>query len=602
MISESIPDLYRERTFRFSLLKHRLTRRINLISLLRLITFCFLIGTLFLSGRFGIRITVTAGTILVVIFLFLVRSFADLTKKRKIAGIKSEINAAELNCVEGDWNGFDDGREYDDEEHSYCRDLDIFGPHSLFQYLNRSAGIGGKSMLAAWLKSGAGKEVISRRQETVQELAGKLDWRQDFQVTGRLYPESREDRDELIRWVHEVDKTFLAPGWRVLLLVLPSATLALLVLSLFLIPFNIPVMLILIQLGIVSVYLRHINSYHNQVSRKYNLLKKFSTQLSLVENADFDSALAGDLQKELSLNERKASSSIRNLAGIADAFDRRLNMLVGSVLDALLMWDLQCITRLERWKRAHRELVPVWLKVVATVEALNSLGCFRFNNPSFVFPEIDPDRFGMKAGEMGHPLIPEKERVCNDFRLDENSHLMLITGSNMAGKSTFLRTCGINMVLGMAGAPVCAEHFRMKPMKILTSMRVSDSLHSRESTFYAELRKLKKILMLLRDQEEVFLLLDEILKGTNSRDKHTGSEMFIRQLADYRAPGMIATHDLELGSLERGLKGRIRNYCFEVRISNSGFHYDYKLREGIAQTLNATELMEQMGIRMRGHH
>jgi DNA mismatch repair ATPase MutS len=235
---------------------------------------------------------------------------------------------------------------------------------------------------------------------------------------------------------------------------------------------------------------------------------------------------------------------------------------------------------------------------VGAFDALNSLACYSYNNPENVFPALLEEEFRMTASKLGHPLIPPNERISNDLRLDAGNRFMLITGSNMAGKSTFLRTCGINLVLGMAGAPVCAESFEFTPARIYTSMRITDSLLSRESTFYAELKKLKRIITAFREDESAFVLLDEILKGTNSRDKHFGSEMFIRQLIDFNAAGLIATHDLELGRLEEELRGRIKNYCFEVQIEDSQFHYDYKLKEGIARTLNATELMRQMGIDM----
>jgi len=260
------------------------------------------------------------------------------------------------------------------------------------------------------------------------------------------------------------------------------------------------------------------------------------------------------------------------------------------------MWDLQCILRLEKWKSAYRDQLPVWLEVLGTYDALSSLACFSYNNPGYIFPLFTDKDFSLTACKLGHPLIPALERITNDFKLDRGNSFMLITGSNMSGKSTFLRTCGINLVLGMAGAPVCAENFEFTPSKIYTSMRVTDSLLSRESTFYAELKKLKRIITAFREKENAFVLLDEILKGTNSRDKHFGSEMLIRQLIDYRAAGMIATHDLELGRLEKELKAKIKNYSFEVQIEDAQFIYDYKLKEGVAQTLNATELMRQMGI------
>ena len=466
----------------------------------------------------------------------------------------------------------------------------------MYQYLNRCSGSGGRKRLAGWLKEAADTPEAMARQGAVKDLASNLDWRQEFQATGLLSPENDPEADDLLSWVSKKDTLFSSRKWQYILIILPAATLISLVLAFFVISFNIPIFLVLVQLGIVSVYLRRINLYHNQIGKKYSLLKKYGSLLSLIEKEEFQDPELNELKSGLLSGGEKVSASIRKLAAISDSFDRRLNMLLGAVLDGLLLWDLQCIARLENWKSRYRDQLPVWLQVIGSIDALSSLGCFFYNNPDYVFPEFSNNEFRLNAGKMGHPLIPPSERISNDFRLDKDNSFMLITGSNMSGKSTFLRTCGINLVLGMAGAPVCAEYFEFQPLKIYTSMRVTDSLLSRESTFYAELKKLKRIIIAFRDDENAFVLLDEILKGTNSRDKHFGSEMFIRQLIDFRAAGMIATHDLELGSLEEDLEGKIKNFCFEVQIRDSQFHYDYKLIEGIARTLNATELMRQMGI------
>jgi len=229
-------------------------------------------------------------------------------------------------------------------------------------------------------------------------------------------------------------------------------------------------------------------------------------------------------------------------------------------------------------------------------DSLSSFSAFYYTNNKFTFPSLK-DVFSLEATEIGHPMILEQERVCTDIKINSLGQFVLITGSNMAGKSTFLRTIGINMVLAMCGAPVCAKHFSVFPLQLFSSMRIGDDLSNRESTFYAELKRLKKILDEI-EKQEVFILLDELLKGTNSKDKLAGSIALIRQLIESKAAGIIATHDLALGELENEYPEKLRNYNFEVDIKNDQFFFDYKLKKGICNILNATELMKSMGLKV----
>jgi DNA mismatch repair ATPase MutS len=269
--------------------------------------------------------------------------------------------------------------------------------------------------------------------------------------------------------------------------------------------------------------------------------------------------------------------------------------ILGVILNGLLMWDLWCVIRLENWKKANASEMPGWFDILGKTEALNSFANYLFNTPGAHFPNPDPGII-LEAEALGHPLIPGKENIRNNIRLDSSGQFLLITGSNMAGKSTFLRTLGVNLVLAGAGAPVLAEKMSWQPMRIFSSMRVLDSLSSRESTFYAELKRLRMIIEVLQTGERILILLDEILKGTNSKDKHYGSEMFIRQLLKEDCSGVIATHDLELHRLENEFPRQLMNHSFEVQIENEEFIFDYTLRPGVCKTMNATELMKKMGI------
>jgi len=589
-------ETYREKARSFKLETEKIKKRLSLYSLLRLLFFISAIILLvrLINENLALAILSSLAT-LVLLFVFVKLGGKRAARKRLLAEL-IRINEEELLALNWQYPGFNDGREYADPEHPNTSDLDIFGENSLFQFLERCSITIGRDQLAEWLRHPIPVDEIRKRQEAVGELSGKVDWRQEFLAKGRMSGETREDYMQIIEWIKQNPFIISNRTFRSLLTLLPLLTILSLVLSIWWIPYNIPIFLVLIQLGIVGYNLRRINHHHNQVSRKFKLINNFSSLIEQIENVEFDSEYLLDLKTGLSASGIKAGQQLQRLAKIVVQFDRRLNMIMGFVLNALLMWDLQCIIRLEKWKIGNASRVRDWFGIIGKFEALNSFACFKYNMPACIFPEISAEDEILEAESLAHPLIPEKESIGNNVSIRKKGEFMLITGSNMAGKSTFLRTIGVNMVLASSGAPVMATKMKWQPLKILTSMRVRDSLSSRESTFYAELKRLRMIIEQIQSGERILIILDEILKGTNSRDKHFGSEMFIRQLVREGSTGIIATHDLELSILEDEFPGKIVNHCFEVQINDQEFVYDYKLRRGVCQTLNATELMKKMGI------
>jgi DNA mismatch repair ATPase MutS len=571
-------------------------KRINWYSLFRLLSFAAAIFLLIKFLSVNLYLAIGAALAAISILLLFVKRSSMLSARKQLLQELIEINNLEINTLQWDFSDFDGGQSYIDLEHPYSSDLDIFGERSLFQYLNRTSIAKGRECLAGWLSHPADSRSITDRQEAVEELCDKLDWRQEFYARGRLSKETDCDYTYLLKWLSTRPMILDNRVYKILLMLLPFLTICNLAMIAWLVPWNIPVTLILIQLGIVGWNLRRINHHHNQVSRKFDLLIKYAELIRLVEEEKFKSARLQALQEKLRSDGRSVGQKMRSLARIVIDFDRRLNMIMGVVLNGLLMWDLQCILRLERWKRTSARELPGWFAILGEFEALNSLASFLFNVPDSVFPIPDQDGPIIQAESLGHPLIIPKENISNDIRIDHFGQFMLITGSNMAGKSTFLRTVGVNLVLASAGAPVLAREMLFRPIEIFTSMRIRDSLSSRESTFYVELKRLRRIIDTHNQGQQALVLLDEILKGTNSRDKHFGSEMFIRQLIELNSAGLIATHDLELSKLETEFPDHIRNHCFEVQIENQEFIYDYKLRSGVCQTMNATELMKKMGI------
>ena len=587
--------IYRSRIEKYQNEIAVLKKRNNWYSVFRLLSFALAIFLLAIFLSLNVYLAIGTSLAAFSILLLFVNLGSRLSTRKKLLEELLNINLSELNALQGDISCYGSGEQYTDPEHSYTSDLDIFGKSSLFQYLNRTCINSGKQCLAGWLTSPTNPEIILDRQQAVAELSDRLDWRQEFYASGRLSKETDQDYEDLVSWLSTRPMMLGNRVYRILLILLPFLSISSLVLCFWLIPWNIPVTFILIQFAILGWNLRRINHHHNQVSRKFDLLVKYADLIRLIEQ-EFTADKLKTLQEELLINGISAGQQLRSLARMVVDFDRRLNMIMGVVLNGLLMWDLQCILRLERWKKNNARHLPGWFAVIGEFEALNSLATYRFNVPDAVFPVPSTEGPLIDAQSLAHPLIPGGENVPNDILIDHFGQFLLITGSNMAGKSTFLRTVGVSLVLASAGAPVLARKMLFRPMEIFTSMRVRDSLSSRESTFYAELKRLRKIIQAHEQGRQCLVLLDEILKGTNSRDKHFGSEMFIRQLIDLDSAGLIATHDLELSKMETEFPEHISNHCFEVQIEKEEFIYDYKLRSGVCKTMNATELMKKMGI------
>jgi DNA mismatch repair ATPase MutS len=335
----------------------------------------------------------------------------------------------------------------------------------------------------------------------------------------------------------------------------------------------------------------------NSITSKSKILNKFAQSLILIETTEFTSEYLKNIQKQLAVNEGQSpSNAIHQLSAILKYMDSNLNILVSIILNGLFMFNLHLLLKVEKWKKQNQVNVPNWFESIATIDALSSLANFAYNHPDYVYPVKVEDNFEFAAENLGHPLIAEEQRVTNNVEITGWNQFAIITGANMSGKSTFLRTIGVNYILAMAGAPVCASNLNFYPIQIHSSIRTSDSLIKHESYFYAELKRLKQIIDELESGRKKLILLDEILKGTNSKDKQSGSIALIEQLLYYKSVGLFATHDLMLGELAGRFPGQVSNLCFEIQIENDKMIIDYKLHKGVCKNLNATYLMKNMGI------
>ncbi len=538
--------------------------------------------------------------VLLSVFLFFV--LQDIKNNERIASTEQllAINEREIKVLQHDFLHLPSGEQYLGSQHEYASDLDIFGKASLFQYVNRTSSEQGNQLLANWFSHSGPSPVILYRQEAVEELSGMARWRQQFESLGFKNKLSYQAEHAIEAWLTNETSFIQKPVWKLLQVLLPLAGISLLGLhisgALAASPFYTLVLLflmisLLISKKVMPEYLQ-LNKIAPEISTLY-------TTIAHVEDVDFKAELLKIHKTDFESKNQKASVTVKKLKSILDRMDYRLNPLVFIPLNTFLFWDLHQVMALEKWKETNRQGISKWFHSIAGLEALSSLANLRFNNPSWIFPQIVPGKGVFSSIDLGHPLIPSAKRVTSNFSTTAKGTINLVTGSNMAGKSTFLRAVGVNIVLAMAGGPVCATKLELSPMKVMSSMRVSDNLEESTSTFYAELKKLKQIIEAVNRNEEVILLLDEILRGTNSADRHIGSAALIRQLLRHDAVGIVATHDLALASLEKEFPGQLKNYHFDVQVEGEELFFDYILKDGVCTSMNASLLMKKIGIEIK---
>lgn len=598
---QTIADLYLERSERFARQSKALRRRYDRLSILRLTVFFASTGLAILL--WSVHWLVACGFIMLFLagFYRLVQWHQGIQAEAEHLERMSAINAAEQAALGHDYKTFPNGAHFLHHDHPYALDLDLFGDYSFFQYTCRASTSIGQEQLAEYLLAPADIAEITARQEAVTELKPRLEWRQHFQALGADAKDDPRHLGMLRLWLQDED---LVRGNRLLttaLYLMPWWTLGALLLWIFYIPWPLFVLFLLPAAIILWKTTEKVNRIHLRTTHAANMLALYGRLLHHIESLDFTAPKLARLKESLNADEDFASRHLRRLAYIISQLNVRMNFFA-IFFNIGALWDLRWVYRLEKWKARLHGSLPVWFEALREFEALSSFANLWYNNPGWVLPQIK-DGSSLEAVNLGHPLIPAGKRVGNDLAMDTRGHIKLITGSNMAGKSTLLRTAGLNIVLTQAGAPVCAERMLLPPLQVFTSMRTQDALHESTSSFYAELKRLKVIIEAVKSAQNpgegelpVFSLLDEILKGTNSVDRHTGSAALIRQLIRLRGSGLIATHDLELGNMEATANGAIENLCMEVEIKNGKLFFDYKIEKGVSRSFNATLLMREMGI------
>jgi len=596
-LKDKISGDYRALIEKYSIERDEVGKRKFYISIVRFILFIGIVLSLWLAIFKEIELFWFVFLGVISVFLFLIKYHSKLFNRHSFLNRIIRINEEELLALNGDFSPFANGEEFEPNTHDYSQDLDVFGESSLYNKLNRTSTLFGSKKLSSWfLNPLLESNDIRRRQEAVSELSTMTTYCQEFRANGLVFEEKEEEFGFIKSWKEQVNIFIQNSVFKVLIYVIPAINLTALALFSFdFISAKLLSILLVLALLLVGFYTKKINLIHKKLSKRTKWLEKYVDLLKLIENQEFNSELLCELQQGLEIKHKKAYESILELSKILSALDSRLNVFAGILLNAFFVWDIRQILRMEIWKQDNIQKLEAWFDIIANLDSLNSIAVLSHNNPDWISPNISKDKKWLLK-EMHHPLMESDSSVPNDFYVDRVPFLNVITGANMAGKSTYLRTIGSNMLLAMIGAPVHAVKFEFYPIQIVSSLRTTDSLMKNESYFYAEIKRLQMIVQRLRAGEELFVLLDEILKGTNSHDKEEGSKSLLKQLVKLNAVGIIATHDLSLGKLSQDYEGIIQNQCFEVDIINDQLSFDYKLRSGIAQNMNASFLLKKMGI------
>ncbi|WP_342086417.1 MutS-related protein [Dyadobacter sp. OTU695] len=605
-------EIYQDKVQAYKISAAGFLPELNRLSYARLAVFLAtgILIMIFAANGWVVPVACTA-VIGAVSFVSTLRGYNQITADKKRVDFLIQINEAELLRTGNNLSAFPSGNEFLHRNHDYAADLDVFGHHSLFQLMNRTTTESGARLLADWLTAPSDRSTVDGRQEAVRELAPNLDWRQDFQVSGMQFETTKSDYQLLLKWIEEPEQ-FLSSGKRLLTVSLSLAALSSAALAFFLYHFlfhlrdlsGIHLLPLILTSVINSVYLRKFKqtAEHIILSTQQNIgiLGAYQSLIETIGKQSFNAKKPSELRAILTHASNPAAYEIGALKRILEIFQQKgtrntigKNAFYG-MINNLWLIDVHLILKTEDWKARNRDHIRPWVAAVSELEALCSIAGFTYSNPRYAFPEITSEPYLVDFRAVGHPLLKPEKRISNDFAMSGRGATTMITGSNMAGKSTFLRTVGINLVLAFMGAPCCASHARVSLLRIFTSMRTQDNLEESVSSFYAELQRIEQLLRLVGEGEPIFFLLDEMFKGTNSQDRFRGGVSLIRQLGEFNAFGMISTHDLDLAKLTKDLA--IENFSFNSVISNGQISFDYRLTPGICTDFNASELMKRSGI------
>ena len=578
-------EYYQKQIDHYTARLKQIKKRRNLITLAKLLTFGYMIFLIYLLINHSTQPLLLLGIGAILVFIFLTLWDSQIIYRQHLIEELLRINTLESDYLAGNFSALDQGERFNDPAHPYAHDLDLFGEDSLFQHLNRTVTFSGTQKLVSWLLSlSKDPEVIHSRQQAAEELCAEPEWCQHFRAAGALHP--TQALDAVILKSGPTESPFFSKHSTVRLILWIANTIVIVswaVTSFTPLPFSISLVLSLLQLSALALYIKKINAYHQRLNLFLKTISNYLPLVRLIHDQSFRSPYLQKIRHSLFTPESNSLQALTQLHRIQNSLDQRGNIVIAFILNGLYLKDFHTLLRLDHWRKKYGPDIETWTDVLSEADALISMANYRFNHPAYCLPVICQDRL-LDTEEIGHPLLKSERNVTNDFSIRSLHQIAIVTGANMAGKSTFLRTIGVNLILAQSGNVVCSRYFAFQPMTKDTSY------------FHAELLRLQQLVNIAQQEDKVFIILDEMLKGTNSVDKLNGSLAFLKRILSYPISGLVATHDLALGELADDFPEHFFNVCFEIVHSGSQITYDYKLHPGISSNMNASILLKQMGL------
>jgi len=525
------------------------------------------------------------------LFTFLILKYIKLKREKEIIEAKINNNITEIKVLNRDFHHLKTGEEFANSAHFFSNDIDLFGKGSFFQYINRTATKEGKVFLANTLTENTTTTILEK-QNALKELADKVNWRQHFSALASLVIVKNTSKFT-VNWIANYTSILCKHSSKIQVSFSIISLVLIGLISFEFISFVFLVIWFFVGLFTASRFMKKTQQIYTETDKVSDTFRQYHELLNEIEKEVFTTSILKEKQEIIKSEDKKASLVFKEFSKILDAFDQRNNIIISVFGNGLFLLEIYNAYKVEKWILKYKHTVQKWFEVVAFFDAQNSLANFNFNHPKFVFPEISDQKGIIKSISLGHPLLKVDKRIDNNFTISKEQ-FFIVTGANMAGKSTFLRTISLSIVMANCGLTVCAESFQYSPIRLITSMRTTDSLTEDESYFYSELKRLKFIVDQI-EAEDYFIILDEILKGTNSKDKAIGSKRFVEKLTKSKSTGIIATHDVSLCELENEFSN-IKNYYFDAEIMQNELYFDYTLKKGVCKNMNASFLLEKMEI------
>ena len=565
-------------------------RKLNISSSIRLLVFLAIAFCIYLFWD-NLRWMVPFLTVGIGLFLFLITRHTKLRYLKNFTQALVDYNSRELRILRRDFHDLPDGTAYNDPTHAYSQDIDLFGRGSFFQYANRTALQSGTDLLASKFLSNNVTE-IQEKQEAIKELSALAVWRQQFYAIAKLV-KTEASAGQVSDWLENYSS--FTPSFSKALSYGFSGITILSFIAYYFQFISGYILFSLFGLGllITSRFMKKTSDLANLANKTQSTFNQYSKLILSIEGQEMSSRLLSR-KRELIINTETATSGkVQSFSKLLDSVDQRNNVLVAIFINGFFLRDILVAHKIEKWIEKHKEEVPVWFDTIAFFDAYNSLGNYAFNHPLYQYPEIISKGNTLNSTQAIHPLLDPTIAVSSDIKIADEQ-FFIVTGANMAGKSTFLRTVALQIVMGNLGLPLSAQKVAYQPIKLITSMRTTDSLADDESYFFSELKRLKFIVDEIKN-DRYFIILDEILKGTNSTDKAIGSRKFVDKLVASKSTGIIATHDLSLTEASKELTP-VENYFFDARIVDDELFFDYTLKKGVCENMNASFLLKKMEI------